>query len=161
MAERAPEAVKKIIPFGSSRDPYIPAPKEVFAPPPAASASPPPGKDPYAPKREGARPSMESLADNDPVERSGQAIVALLQQAAETANANAERAMDLAHKLSVQLRAAEERMRELELDMRHYQDRAQRAEERAQRAEKWLVRIYKDVEEKFFEQKKSPEQAQR
>jgi hypothetical protein len=151
MSERSPDAVKKIIPFG--KDPYMPAPKEAFAP----------GKDPYAPKREArdARDTREAASEVDPVERSGQAIVALLQQAAEAANSQRDRAMDVAHKLSMQLRVAEERVRELELDMRHYQDRAQRAEERAQRAEKWLVRIYKDVEEKFFEQKAPPEQAQR
>jgi|EndMetStandDraft_8_1072994.scaffolds.fasta_scaffold28827_2 hypothetical protein len=158
MSERSPDAVKKIIPFG--KDPYMPAPKEAFAP----------GKDPYAPKREVrdardtrevARDTREVATEADPVERSGQAIVALLQQAAEAANSQRDRAMDVAHKLSMQLRVAEERVRELELDMRHYQDRAQRAEERAQRAEKWLVRIYKDVEEKFFEQKAPPEQAQR
>jgi hypothetical protein len=145
MAERAPEAARQIIPV----DPYIPASQ-----PTSAQAS----KDPYATKRDHGRPSMESLADNDPIERSGQAVVALLQKAAETANANAERAMDLAQKLSLQLRAAEERMRDIELDMRHYQDRGHYAEQRAQRAEKWLVRIYKDIDEKFFEQKKAPDQ---
>jgi hypothetical protein len=48
-------------------------------------------------------------------------------------------------------------MRELEPNIRHYQDRAQRSEERAQRVEKWLVRIYKEIEEKFFEQKRAPD----
>jgi hypothetical protein len=52
--------------------------------------------------------------------------------------------MDVAHKLSLQLRAAEEKIKELEADIRHYHDRAQRAE-------KWLARIYKDIEEKFFD----------
>src|SRR5215469_960610 len=116
MNERAAEAVKKIIPFGQN-------PKENI---------------PFAPK------PKEMRGDGDAVDRSGQAIVSLLQQAAETANANCDRAMDLAHKLSMQLRAAEERIRELELEMRHYQDRAQRAEQ-------WLVRIYNDIEQKFFE----------
>ena len=145
MSERSTEAVKKIIPF--AKDPYVPAPKSAFAPPPKVSSpSLPPNDIPYAPNRE---PRQEG----DPVERSGQAIVALLQQAADSANANCDRAMDYAHKLSVQLRASEERIKELEVDLRHYQDRTQRAEERAQRAESWLVRIYKDVEHRFFEQK--------
>jgi hypothetical protein len=81
--------------------------------------------------------------DGDPVDRSGQAIIELLQQAAETANSNCDRAMELAHKLSMQLRSAEERIRELESDTNHFHDRAQRAE-------KWLARIYKDIEDKFF-----------
>ena len=118
MSERSAEAVKKIIPFA-------PTPKDEI---------------PFAPK------SKEPRNDADPVDRSGQAIVALLQQAAETANVNCDRAMDLAHKLSLQLRVAEEHVRELELEMRHYQDCAQRAEQ-------WLVRIYDDIEKKFFEKK--------
>jgi hypothetical protein len=81
--------------------------------------------------------------DGDPVDRSGQAIIELLQQAAETANSNCDRAMELAHKLSVQLRSAEERIRELESDTNHFHDRAQRAE-------KWLARVYKEIEDKFF-----------
>jgi len=85
----------------------------------------------------------EVREEGDPVDRSGQAIIELLQQAAETASNNCDRAMELAHKLSMQLRAAEERIRELEADTNHYHDRAQRAET-------WLARIYKDIEEKFF-----------
>ena len=90
--------------------------------------------------------NREPRDDSDPMDRSGQAIVVLLQQAADTANTNCERALELAHKLSIQLRTAEDRIKELESDIRHYHDRAQRAE-------KWLARIYKDIEEKFFEHK--------
>ena len=79
----------------------------------------------------------------DPVDRSGQAIIELLQQAAETANSNCDRAMELAHKLSSQLRSAESASRELESDTNHFHDRAQRAENG------WR-RIYKEIEEKFF-----------
>jgi hypothetical protein len=86
--------------------------------------------------------------DTDPIDRSGQAIVSLLQQAADTANRDCERAMEMAHKLSMQLRAAEEKIKELEADIRHYH-------ERSQRAEKWLVRIYKEIEEKFFDHKQA------
>ena len=150
MSERSPEAIKKIIPF--AKDPYVPAPKSAFAPQPKTAQAPPPNDIPYAPAR------GDVLSDGDTVERSGQAIVALLQQAADSANANCDRAMEYAHKLSVQLRASEERIKELEVDLRHYQDRAQRAEERAQRAESWLVRIYKDVEQRFFDQKTAPPQ---
>ena len=100
-------------------------------------------------------PTKAARDDADPMDRSGQAIVTLLQQAAETANSNCDRAMDLAHKLSMQLRAAELRIRELEEDMRHYHDRAQRAEQ-------WLGRIYKDIEDKFFDPKAArPDQPRR
>ena len=136
MTERSAEAIKKIIPFAQTAKeniPFVPKPKDGI---------------PFAPKPKDAR------NDGDPVERSGQAIVALLQQAAETANSNCDRAMDLAHKLSMELRAAEERVRQIELEMRHYQDRAQRAEQ-------WLVRIYEDIEHKFFESKAVAAQPQR
>jgi len=89
-------------------------------------------------------PTRHVRDEGDPMDRSGQAIISLLQQAADTANVNCERALELAHKLSMQLRDAEQRIKELEADMRHYHDRAQRAE-------KWLARIYKDIEERFFE----------
>jgi hypothetical protein len=91
-------------------------------------------------------PAKQVRDEGDPMDRSGQAIIALLQEAAETANSNCDRAMDLAHKLSMQLHAAEERIRDLEAETRHYNDRAQRAEQ-------WLVRIYKDIESKFFDRK--------
>ena len=53
---------------------------------------------------------------------------------------------NLAHKLSFQLRTAEERARELEIEATHFRDRAARAEE-------WLLRIHNEVEHKFFEKK--------
>jgi hypothetical protein len=144
MSERSPEAVNKIISFG--KDPDVPN---------GAQAAPPPKDSPYARQREVHR-------ESDMVERSGQAIVALLQQASYSANANCDRAQEYAHKASIQLRAAEDRIKELEVDLRHYQDRAQRAEECAQRAESWLARIYKDVEKRFFDSKAAPsKQSQR
>ena len=63
---------------------------------------------PFAPAPKG-QPDANISADD-----SGRAIIALLQKAAETAKDDCARAMDLAHKLSAQLRAAEERARELE-----------------------------------------------
>jgi hypothetical protein len=92
-----------------------------------------------------APPLKDDQRDDNDVDRSGHAIVALLQEAAAVASTNCDRAMDVAHKLSGQLRAAEDRAKELEADIRHYQDRALRAE-------KWLLRIYKEIEEKFFNQ---------
>ena len=56
------------------------------------------------------------------------------------------RAMDLAHRLSSQLRAAEERASELEAEAAHFRNRAARAEE-------WLQRIHNEVEQGFFQKK--------
>lgn len=86
---------------------------------------------------------QRQLADADPLDRSGQAIVSMLQDAVEVAKQNCERAMDIAHKLSLKLREAEDRIAQLEGDIRHYQDRATRAE-------KWMNRIQAEIEDRFF-----------
>jgi hypothetical protein len=79
----------------------------------------------------------------DPLDRAGQAILGLLHQAANTAEANNQKAMEMAHKLSAELRAAEGRIRELEAKVRHHQDRADRAE-------RWLHQVSVEIEQKFF-----------
>jgi len=78
-----------------------------------------------------------------PVEEAGQAIVAKIQRAAELANENCDRAMRLAHKLSMELRAAEDRMNQLESEVQLFR-------ERAARAEQWLQTIHKEIEEKLI-----------
>ena len=93
---------------------------------------------PFAPTPKG---QPEVAADE-----SGRTIVALLQKAADMAKEDCARAMDLAHKLSFQLRAAEERLREAEADAAHFRDRAARAEQ-------WLLRIHNEVEQTFFQKK--------
>src|ERR1700752_4190406 len=105
----------------------------------------------YAPDKAGTivpfaptpKPRQESNVGADD---SGRTIVALLQKAADMAKEDCARAMDLAHKLSFQLRAAEERVREAEAEATHYRDRAARAEA-------WLVRIHNEVEQMFFPKK--------
>jgi hypothetical protein len=92
-------------------------------------------------------------ADALDLDRSGHAIVALLQEAAQAARANEDRAAGIAQKLSQQLQAAEDRAAQLEADVQHYQDRAFRAE-------KWLLRVYKEIEDKFFKQKIAPKTGQ-
>jgi hypothetical protein len=99
---------------------------------------------PFAPT-----PKEELAADSDPVEKSGLAIVSLLREAAIVAKETCERAMHTADQLAVKLRAAEDRVRELESDVQHYHVRATQAE-------KWLLRVHNEVEERFF----GPEVAQ-
>jgi hypothetical protein len=98
---------------------------------------------PFAPTSKG-QPDANLVADD-----SGRAILALLQKAADLSKEDCARSMDLAHKLSFQLRAAEERARELEAEAAHFRDRAARAEA-------WLLRIHNEVEQTFF-QKKGPD----
>src|SRR6516165_11874188 len=62
------------------------------------------------PVREFAREDPD-LAPADPT------LVARLQQAAKLANENCDRAMALAHKLSTQLREAQSRINQLELEV--------------------------------------------
>jgi hypothetical protein len=79
----------------------------------------------------------------DTLDRAGQAILGLLNKAASAAEANCQQAVEMANKLSGQVRAAEGRIRELEAQVRHHQDRADRAE-------KWLYQISVEVEQNFF-----------
>ena len=80
---------------------------------------------------------------NDPLERAGRLILDMVGKAASAAEVNNQKAIQIAEKLSAQLRAAENRMRELENKARYHEDRADRAE-------RWLYQISVDVEQKFF-----------
>jgi hypothetical protein len=55
--------------------------------------------------------------------------------------------MDLARKLSVQLRDAEQKAHELEAEANHFR-------KRAATAENWLVRIHSEVEQRFFQRER-------
>jgi hypothetical protein len=66
----------------------------------------------------------------------------LLHRTAADAEAKNQQALAMTHQLSAQLRAAEDRMRELETHVRY--------QERADRAEKWLHRISLEIEQQFF-----------
>jgi hypothetical protein len=74
----------------------------------------------------------------------------MLREAANVSNENLDRAMSLAHKLAMQLRAAEERIVELqgEVDL---------LAGRATRAEHWLETIKQEIEDKLI----APMQANR
>ena len=98
----------------------------------------------HTPKNGGANEAAQ-------LDAAGQAIMRLLHKAAGVAEANSQQALDMAQKLSHQLRAAEDRIAELEADVQTYQ-------ERANRAEQWLHKIYTDVEERFI---KRPEEKRR
>jgi hypothetical protein len=92
---------------------------------------------PFAPKLNGKAETGDTL------DKAGQAILGLLNRAASAAEANYQQVAETGRKLSAQLRGAEDRLRELEAQVRHYQDRADRAE-------KWLYQISVEIEQKFF-----------
>jgi ABC-type transporter Mla subunit MlaD len=96
----------------------------------------------------GAKSNAKSQA-GDELDRAGQAILGSLHQAASAAEAHYQQAVEATHKLSAQLRAAEERTRQLEATVRHHQGRSDRAE-------KWLYQISVEIEQKFFDGASAP-----
>ena len=83
--------------------------------------------------------------DADKLDKAGQTILQLVQRAAGIADENSRHAFEMAQKLSHQLRAAEDRVAELEAEATAYR-------ERADRAEQWLHRVYTEIEDRFLQQ---------
>src|ERR1700691_112027 len=81
----------------------------------------------------------------DQLDKAGQTILGLLHKAAGVAEANSQHALEMAQKLSHQLRAAEDRIAELEAEVGIYRDKADRAEQ-------WLHKVYTEIEERFMRQ---------
>ena len=81
----------------------------------------------------------------DQVDKAGQTILALLHKAAGVAEMNSQHALEMAQNISHQLRAAEDRIAELEAEIGIYQ-------EKADRAEQWLHRVYTEIEDRFLRQ---------
>jgi chromosome segregation ATPase len=99
---------------------------------------------PYAPKE-------NSTASEPDVDRAGNAILGLVDRAADTAVADLQDARELAEKLADRLRAshdqlgaAQDQINNLEAKVRYYQDRTERAE-------KWLHQISSKIEQRFFD----------
>ena len=101
---------------------------------------------PFAPAARNSAPN-----DVDQLDTAGQTILRLLHKAAGVAEANSQHALDMTQKLSHQLRAAEDRIAELEAEVRLHQERADRAEE-------WLHKIYTEIENQFI---RGPEEKRR
>jgi cell fate (sporulation/competence/biofilm development) regulator YmcA (YheA/YmcA/DUF963 family) len=80
--------------------------------------------------------------DASQLDSAGQAILKLLHKAAGAAEANSRRALETAQNLSSQLRAAEDRIAELEAEVQHYREKSERAEE-------WLNRIYREIQDRL------------
>ena len=98
---------------------------------------------PFAPASKSA-----ALAGADQLDTAGQTILQLLNKAADVAEQNSRHAIDMAQKLSHQLRAAHQRISELEAEVVAYRDQAERAEQ-------WLHKVYTEIEERFLRQERS------
>lgn len=93
-----------------------------------------------------ARGERTSTSDDaDQLDKAGQTVLQMLHRAAGIAEENSRHALETAQKLSHQLRAAEDRIAELEAEIASYQ-------ERAERAEQWLHRVYTEIEDRFLRQ---------
>jgi hypothetical protein len=90
----------------------------------------------FAPKKDGSSPS-------DSLDSAGNTILELLRDATRLFDEKNRQALDIAHKLSAQLRSAESRIKELESDVRFYHDRAVRAEQ-------WLSAIAGEIQQNFL-----------
>jgi hypothetical protein len=88
-------------------------------------------------------PRTAMSGDADQLDKAGQTILTLLHKAAGVAEENSRHALDLAQKLSHQLRTAEDRIAELEAEVELYRDKADRAEQ-------WLHKVYTEIDERFI-----------
>jgi hypothetical protein len=90
----------------------------------------------FAPKQ---KPQHEAHV----VDEAGRRVIAVLREAANISAENVERAMTMAHRASMELRAAEDRIARLEAEIQRLQDRATRAE-------RWLEIIKQEIEDKLI-----------
>ena len=86
-----------------------------------------------------------STPGNDQLDSAGQTILQLIHKAAGFAEENSRQAVEMAQAVSDKLRAAEERIAELEAEVDTYQ-------ERADRAVQWLHRVYTEIEDRLLRQ---------
>ena len=86
-------------------------------------------------------PKLNSRAEV--VDRAAQTILGTINRAATTVQASYRQGLEINSKLATQLRAAEQRISELEVKARYHEDRADRDE-------KWLYQISVEIEQKFL-----------
>jgi TATA-binding protein-associated factor Taf7 len=79
------------------------------------------------------------------LDSAGEAILKLLHKAAGAAETNSRRALETAQNLSSQLRAAQDRIAELEAEIQHYREKSERAEE-------WLRKIFMEIEDRLIKE---------
>jgi hypothetical protein len=96
--------------------------------------------------RVGSFGKSDTKSEADDLDRSGDAIIALVQEAADVTRKDCDRAISRAHELSLQLRAAEDRADTLEAQVKQL-------EQEVHKAEYWLTHIYKQIEGKFLQKK--------
>ncbi len=99
-------------------------------------------------------PKHKGHDHGSPLDEAGKAILTHIQRAANLASEDCDRAMSLAHKLSMELRASEDRMHELQAEFKLWRHRAARAEQ-------WLRIIQQEIEERLIAPKSSSDAEQK
>jgi BMFP domain-containing protein YqiC len=94
-------------------------------------------------------PAPKQLAEVDPIDNAGHAVITVLNKAASISNEEYERATALAADIANKLRTTERRIQELEAEAARFRDRAARAEE-------WMQRISHEIESKFIAPEGAP-----
>ena len=89
----------------------------------------------------GTKETPSNVADT--LDTAGQTILGLLQRAAGIAEENSKQALQLARQLSEQLQDARGRLKQLEADVKYYQ-------ERAERADKWMAQISSEIQQRLL-----------
>jgi hypothetical protein len=85
--------------------------------------------------------SQNDSHDNE-VDKAGEALLRLLHQSADALEQDHRNALEHAQRIGDQVRAARDRIAELERDIAEHRDRADRAEE-------WLNKIRNEITEQF------------
>jgi hypothetical protein len=89
-------------------------------------------------------PTENGMARHYPdLETAGESILQLLHKAADVAAEDTRGTLKSAARLAYELRAAKDRITELETEVATYRDRADRAEQ-------WLNKIYKEIDEQLL-----------
>jgi hypothetical protein len=88
-------------------------------------------------------PRRKTQNDGHPTDQAGEALIAMLHQAALLSTESCDRLTDMAHDLSRQIEAAQDRINRLQIDVEHFRGRAAGAE-------KWLNLIQKEIEERLM-----------
>ena len=86
--------------------------------------------------------SVVPFTSDDQIEAAGHSILSILDRAADIAKANNQRSLEITQRLSNKLRAAKDRIAELEAEVEFYQNNAEHAEW-------WINKIHIAIDEQL------------
>jgi molecular chaperone GrpE (heat shock protein) len=95
----------------------------------------------------GTKETPSNVADS--LDTAGQTILGLLQRAAGMAEENSKQALQMARRLAEQLQDAKGRIKQLEADVKYYQ-------ERAERADQWMAQISSEIQKRLLSAPAAP-----